>query len=506
MFSERARGRKGAIGGRGGVGAGVSAGAGAGAGIGLGTGMGTGTGTGTGTGMVARFAAVMALSLATLLATVTPSVAQAPTTPAAQAPDAPSPSPGQKVAAALRTSPVYVDAAYADSVPPARRKQLVRQIEKTGLPIKVALVPLVQGDAYDGESDAFAEVVRDRLAQRELILVTGGDKWTGDLHGFEWPEEKQQARDAVSTVGFLAEMKDAGLAEQTEKAIELIARGDGTKAYEEATADLDDATSSGSDSSGSGSSPEAAKEEDGSWPLPTAIALALALAVVLAAGGLFFVGVRRRGRGRSNRYPSATGSPFAFPQAVFAAARTADEGALRRRTEAEVTALGEAAAESAPASTPGLQGALDAYAAASKVLDSARGLPDLAGVLALVAEGRDALAPADGAARSPLPLCFFNPLHGRADLRLRWRPLGRRDHLHVAACEECATAVRSRRAPEVLTDIHEGRSLPYFEVPPEQSLWAATGYGSLLRDTEHEGLAARVGRGEFPRGRGGGSP
>ncbi|MGW7068533.1 hypothetical protein ACWGII_10615 [Streptomyces sp. NPDC054855] len=445
-----------------------------------------------------RLSAVAAVTLGCLLAAApAPAEAQAQARPSFQSQSPAAPSPGQKVADALRKSPVYVDAAYADSVPPARQKQLVRQIEKTGLPIKVALVPLVQGDAYDGESDAFAEVVRDRLAQRELILVTGGDRWTGDLHGFEWPEEKQQAADAVSTVGFLDEMKDAGLAEQTEKAIELIARGDGTKAYEEATADLGKATSGGS---GSGSHPEAGNEEEGSssWLLPTAIALAAALAV----GGLFFVGVRRRGRGRRNRYPSATGSPFAFPKAVFAAARAADEEALRRQTEAEVTALGETAAEADPASTPALQRALDAYAAAGKVLDSARGLPDLAGVLALVAEGRDALAPADGTAPSPLPLCFFHPLHGRAALRLRWRPLGRRDQLNVAACDECATAVRSRRAPEVLTDTHEGRALPYFEVPPEQSLWAATGYGSLLRDTERDGLAARVGRGEFPRGRG----
>ncbi|MGW7076804.1 hypothetical protein [Streptomyces sp. NPDC054866] len=432
-----------------------------------------------------HLAVLAVVSLATLLVAVAPAAAQAPA----------SPSPGQKVADALRKSPVYVDAAYADSVPPARQKQLVRQIEKTGLPIKVALVPLVQGDAYDGESDAFAEVVRDRLAQRELILVTGGDKWTGDLHGFEWPEEKQQAGDAVSTVGFLDEMKDAGLAEQTGKAIELIARGDGTKAYEEATADLGD----GSDS-GSLPRPEAAEKEGGSsWLLPAIVAVAVATAALF-----LFVGVRRRGRRRPgpHRYPSATGSPFAFPQAVFAAARTADEEALRRQTEAEVLTLGEAV-RSADTSTAGLQRALDAYAAAGTVLDSARGLPDLAGVLALVAEGRDAL---EGGA-SPLPLCFFNPLHGRADLRIRWRPLGRRDQLHVAACEECGAAVRTRRAPEVLTDDFEGRRVPYFEVPAAQSLWAATGYGSLLRDAEGEGdgladdgLAVRVGRGEFSRG------
>ncbi|MEV0111982.1 hypothetical protein AB0H77_01820 [Streptomyces sp. NPDC050844] len=420
--------------------------------------------------------AAAAMALAVLVVAAPPAAAQAPAAP----------SPGEKIADALRRSPVYVDAAYADSVPPARQKQLVRQIEKTGLPIKVALVPIVQGDAYDGESDVFAEVVHDRLDERELILVTAGDRWTGDLNGFEWPGEEQQAADAVRTVGFLDEMKDAGLADQTAKAVELIERGDGEKAYEEATADLGEGSGGGGDAgaekgdSGAGGS---------AWPL---MAAALALVLTLAAGGLFFF-VRRRRRGTGT-----SGSPFAFPQAVFAAAREADEAALRRQTEAEVLALGEAA-QGADTSTPGLQHALDAYAAAGTVLDGARGLPDLAGVLALVAEGRDAL---EGTA-APLPLCFFNPLHGRAERRIRWRPLGRRDQLHIAACEQCGTAVRTRRAPEVLTDTDtaDGRQVPYFEVPADQSVWAATGYGSLLREGE-DGLAGRVGRGEFSRGRG----
>ncbi|MFG2649788.1 hypothetical protein [Streptomyces sp. NPDC048436] len=445
-----------------------------------------------------RALATACVALSALMAATLPAAAQAPGAP----------SPGEKVAAALRRSPVYVDAAYADSVPPARQRQLVRQIEKTGLPIKVALVPLVQGDAYDGEADAFAEVVHDRVDRRELILVTGGDKWSGDLNGYEWPDEKQQAHDAVSAVGFLDDMKEAGLAEQTAKAVKLIAEGDGTKVYEDATEHLgaDGGDGAGSGSGGSlpreGADDEAEGSPGSSWLLPAAIAATAALA--LAAGGLYFVRVRRRGRG-PRRYPSATGSPFAYPQAVFAAARDADEAGLRRRTEAEVLALGEAV-QSAGMTTPGLRRALDAYAAAGTVLDSARGLPDLAGVLALVTEGRDALentrdnAPENAA--SPLPLCFFNPLHGRADRRIRWRPLGRRDQLHVAACEECAVAVRTRRAPEVLTDDVDGRAVPYFEVLAERSVWAATGYGSLLGDTDEEGLAGRVGRGDFSRGRG----
>ncbi|MEV0529406.1 hypothetical protein AB0I66_38915 [Streptomyces sp. NPDC050439] len=437
---------------------------------------------------VKRALTMAGVALTALVASVSPAAAQA----------SGAPSPGEKVADALRESPVYIDSAYADSVPPARQKQLVRQIEKTGLPIKVALVPIVQGDAYDGEADAFAEVVHDRVDRRELILVTGGDKWSGDLNGYEWPADRHQTNDAVGAVGFLDETKDAGLADRTEKAIELIAEGNGTKVYEDATEHLRD------DDSGSGSLPreDTAGADGGGSPWLLAVAVTVALA--LAAGALSFF-VRGRARSRRNsprRYPSATGAPFAFPQAVFAAAGTADEEALRRQTEAEVLALGEAV-QAADTSTPGLRSALDAYAAAGTVLDSARGLPDLAGVLALVAEGRDALD-REGGAASSLPLCFFNPLHGRADRRTRWRPLGRRDQLHVAVCEECGAAVRARRAPQVLTDEGpEGRQIPYFEVPAERSVWAATGYGSLLRGSEGdgEGLAARVGRGDFSRGR-----
>ncbi|WP_262505790.1 hypothetical protein [Streptomyces sp. TRM68367] len=84
---------------------------------------------------------------------------------------------------------------------------------------------------------------------------------------------------------------------------------------------------------------------------------------------------------------------------------------------------------------------------------------------------------------------------GRAAQRITWRPLGRRESLRVAACAECAWAVRTRRAPQTLTDRHEGRDVPYFDVPADQSLWAATGYGSLGA----EPLTARVQRGDFTR-------
>ncbi|KUN26567.1 hypothetical protein AQJ23_15530 [Streptomyces antibioticus] len=393
-------------------------------------------------------------------------------------------SPGEHIANALQDSPVYVADAYADAVPPSRQRQLTQQIAATGLPIKVVLTPLTKGDAFDGEAKTLASVVHDRLDLRKFILITTDGDFTDSLNGYEWPSDTHQTRHAVAAAGFLDEMRDAGLADLTSKAVELVAEGDGTRVYEEAVEHLGDSAAA---SPTPNPSPE--KEPGAAWPRPAIAALTLlpllGLLGLLTLGALLLVRKRRRTSGPQP-------SPFAHPQAVFAAARAADESALRRRVEAEVIALGEAVAR---AETPSLQRALDAYAAAGTVLDSARGLPDLAGVLALVAEGRDALTATSTAA---LPLCFFNPLHGRATRRSTWRPLGRQDRARVATCAACTGALRHHRAPEVLTDTTaDGREVPYFEVPAESSVWAATGYGSLLRGGDS--LTERVTPGQFTR-------
>ncbi|MFC9680814.1 hypothetical protein [Streptomyces sp. NPDC056948] len=393
-----------------------------------------------------------ALLLAALTTTASP----------AWAADGEGPSAGQRIADALRTSPVYVDEAYADAVPPSRQRQLAQQIRRTGLPIKVVLTPLTKGDAFDGDSGVLAGTVRDRLPdRRELVLITTDGDFADSLNGYEWPADTHQTRDAVAAAGFLDETRDAGLADLTGKAVELVAEGKGTQRYEEATKDLDGSASPSatSDPGGSAASSAASYSVGSAWWLLVGVP-ALALAALAARGGI-----------RSRKTAPAV------PQLVFATARAADEAELRRRAEAEVLALGEATQAADLSTTPGLQNALDAYAAAGTVLDEARGLPDLAGVLALAQEGQDALTGTDDTA---LPLCFFHPLHGRAALRTDWRPLGRRDRLDVAVCRQCADALRDRHAPEVLTDTDEdGRTVPYFELPAERSVWAATGYGSL---------------------------
>ncbi|MFB6890166.1 hypothetical protein ACFCX4_12710 [Kitasatospora sp. NPDC056327] len=378
---------------------------------------------------------------------------------------------------ALATTPVYVDPSFAAAVTASQQRELADRIAATGLPIKVALVPLKKGDAFDGNAKSLAAVVQERLGQPQLILLTN-DEYGSWLRGTEWPSDTHTTRDAAMAVGMLRELKDAGLAARVGRAVDLIQSGRGTEVYKAETARLDrdraarpKATDGGADSS-SGA--------------PGSLLAAAAALVVLAAVGAAFL-VRRR---RSPRHTA-----FTFPDAVFAADRAADEAGLHRQATAEVLALGEAVNAADGATTPGLGRALDAYDAAGRVLDGARGIPDLAGVLALAAEGRAALT-----AEPRLPLCFFDPRHGSAVRRTVWRPLGRRERVDVAVCEDCARALQTRRAPQVLAVRDQGRTVPYFELPAARSLWAATGYGSLLSGPD-DTLAARVGAGGFSRAR-----
>ncbi|MBU7598311.1 hypothetical protein JGS22_011965 [Streptomyces sp. P38-E01] len=418
-----------------------------------------------------------------------------------------------EIAERLAQSPVYVDAGFRGLVSAARQRELARQIEKTGINLKVVLVTFRSEDRWGGDAKQFAGALRDRLEvadDEHLILLTPNSWYGKSISGFEWPDDNRyDANYAAMAVSVRHDEKRMPMADQVRRAVEIIDAGTGMREYEKAREDNPFKYSTDGD--------------DGGGPGAWLVAVLVALVLVLA--GLLGWTLRRRRR---------TGAGLAkLPPHVYLAAREADEGAVRRRAQEQVLALGEAVRDHRPAgpapgtpSAPGAPGgsgatsasaddtaalrlALDAYDSAGRVLDAAGGLPDLVGALALVIEGRDALTAEDrqrkgrragggASARLPahrLPLCFFHPLHGRAHTRVNWRALGSREALDVAACKECASAVRHRRVPEALTDRHRGRSVPYFDVPSEQSLWAATGYGSF-GDVP---LAVRVQRGDFTR-------
>jgi len=185
---------------------------------------------------------------------------------------------------------------------------------------------------------------------------------------------------------------------------------------------------------------------------------------------------------------SGTG-PDPAAGAALRTARQAREQSARDEAQRQLLELGELLEHSA---VPGagvrqslLTRALDAYEAAAKVLDHAHDITDIAGVLVLVRMGVAAATAAEtdrAEARAPVDLCFFNPLHGVSARHVRWRQLGQRDALIVRACAECADRLRQRRQPYALTCQVHGRELPYYEIDPQQSVWAATGYGQFTGD------------------------
>ncbi|KRF14352.1 hypothetical protein [Nocardioides sp. Soil796] len=126
------------------------------------------------------------------------------------------------------------------------------------------------------------------------------------------------------------------------------------------------------------------------------------------------------------------------------------------------------------------QAALDHYAAVRRLLTPEE--PDeldAVGALVLTRRGRDALETARaGKAWAPSPTCYLNPLHGRAgkERRVEWQ--GRT--LEVPLCPDCLTALRRKKAPDILDVVRRGKPVHYFETDAEP--WASTGYGSLEPD------------------------
>ncbi|WP_119726796.1 hypothetical protein [Thermomonospora amylolytica] len=404
--------------------------------------------------------------------------------------DSSEPSPGERIAAALRRSPVYVDRSLASALPPAKRSRLLARMRASPIPIFIVIVPLVKGGTWD-DPDELATVVHDRLG-RDGAYVTLDD-FDGQLNARQWGGTEEQRRDteyAVQVPFFLKEMKDATLADRLLKAVDLIIAGRGYAEYEKATAHLD------RDRPSRRAEPvRPVRPDDGGPPV---VPLTAAGVGVAAVAGLVVWRWRRGGRVRRAE------NPLLMPRTALAVARQANEDELREQAAREVVTFGELLDRTQvdtgePRVHELMTRALDAYQAAGKVLDSARGVPDLAGVLVLVDQGRDALASAKSLADQgkeipPGPLCFFNPLHGDAVTAIDWRPLGRRDRLRIRTCRECTKAVRDHRTPDVLVDRAGGRAVPYFEADPERSVWARTGYGQLRDD-----LIQRVLRGDLRR-------
>jgi len=382
--------------------------------------------------------------------------------------------PGAQIAAALRKSPLYVDPSLSSAFPAAARRSILAAIRKAPTPVFVLAIPLVSGSQWS-TSEQLADVVQDDLGKPGIYLTLDSD-YSGNIDAYTWPSDPQglsyppyYAADAAQAVDMEQGIQSPPVWQLFLQCVRLVDGGKAESAYQTALSDLGQGSSGGqaaSPSSGGGAAAGAGT---------VAVAAAGAGAVVL---------VRRRRRRRRARSQVSVSAP----RPVIDAARVATADDLRAQAQEQLIALGELLEQPGPGA-PGLGSddqadadltrALDAYDAAAKVLDSASGIPDLAGVLVLTHLGRSAAAAAQARqsgqpAPSATMLCFFNPLHGEGTRETRWRAYGGHQALDVHACNACADAVAQHRFPSVLTDVSGGQDVPYYETA---SVWAATGYG-----------------------------
>ncbi|MFC4566064.1 hypothetical protein ACFO4E_29770 [Nocardiopsis mangrovi] len=410
-------------------------------------------------------------------------MAGASAAPAASAATADTASPAERIAEELRESPVYVDPAVTSALPEDAQAELTEQIEQTGKPVYVVVVPLVAGDPWNGEPDQLLGTVHDRVGEDGSYLtaelgstpwITGIDFGTGREH---------QAHEAAMAVSLDAD-RAVPLSALFSDTVELIGTGTGDAAYERASEALDEGLWN---DSGESAAP------DGTGVAPWLAAGAAVLVAAAAVGGLLLY--RRR-------------TPAVPRLVAFDNADDARLARLRAEVERELVEVAErlgafTLAEDAPQAAEAAEqyrAALDAQHAAGKALDAAQGMADLAGARVLLHMSEDALRAAEARQRGRRPPaarrhCYFDPLHPTATQPLNWRALGSPRKVRVHACADCAAAVRGHRAPVALSVAREGERVAYFEVPAPESVWSATGYGNLADD-----LVQRVLRGDLRHG------
>ncbi|MFL1379022.1 MULTISPECIES: hypothetical protein [unclassified Nocardiopsis] len=378
-------------------------------------------------------------------------------------------SPAQVIADALAESPVYVDSSYDGAYAVEARERVVTVIEQHDLDLYVIVVPLVEGDPWSGESEALASAVHDRMGGGERHFLIYDRR--GDMEGHDLGTAPDDWTNPAFYGAMAASYKTMGgqktLPVLVEAAVEAALSDDPEAAYETAQQAYYDKV--GEPPTGNLMRPR----EWNPW-----IVGALALALLAAAGVPLYLRAR-----------SGSGGPLrrrrVVPIAQHAAFDNADRAQLEslvERGERDLIELGERLSADGGVDPRHLSTALDARDAAARVHDrmakEGATLPDAVGVLVLLDLAEDALA----GLRTPRRPCYANPLHGNDTRQTQWREFGGLRTIRVPLCPECARAVRDRLRPTVLPAEHEGRSVPYYEVPAERSVWAATGYGTLTDD------------------------
>ncbi|WP_146605170.1 hypothetical protein [Jiangella anatolica] len=357
------------------------------------------------------------------------------------------------IAADLADDGVHVDPALADQFTADQLSGLAAMVDGADPAVHVLVVPLT----YDSDVSAnqlVAQVHRAAPADGVYFVArySGVDAWRVEATSYNAVTNNE---DALATY-VAGDRYPSDLALQVTETVEIFTGGTAEQEYAELYPDSETATSTGSDDS----------QVLGMDP-PVAIGLGVVLVAVVG----WWLLRRRRPRG-----------DVALKRRALRRISSAQTQEWRRRAETETAALGDrirALEIEHGDDSATWAAALDHYQAATAILDRSDAAADAIGALVLARRGDDALShAADGRTWTPSAACFFNPLHGPATTKAKWKTAaGRRD---VPCCAACARDLGKRREPEIL-DLPTGDTVVHY-MDAGVEPWASTGFGALAPD------------------------
>jgi hypothetical protein len=329
--------------------------------------------------------------------------------------------PVDDAARALRSDPVYQDPSAERAVSQGDLNALRREIDGTGKPVFIAILP-----ASAGPPDGVVVDVGRRTGRAGTYGVVTGNSFRA-ASSIEPPGTAA----AESRAAFLAH-RDEGVTPVLEDFVRRTAQP-GVQGP---------AGEGGGGGGGSGG---------GGFPL---------VAVLLLGGGALLA-VRAVSRGRRRR---------AEADAQFAdVKRTAEEDIAAIADD--ITDLDDdvEAAGAPPRAKEAYLRALDHYQRADGALKGARTVPELRTVAESAADGRYEMAVARAllegrSAPERRPPCFFDPRHGPSVEDVEYAPPGGRPR-GVPVCRACAVRVAEGEEPEARTEMLGGRAVPYWAAP-----------------------------------------
>lgn len=368
----------------------------------------------------------------------------------------------KQIATALAKDPLYVDPAYASALPEAMRADVRAKAKALGFPVYSIVLPLTPGDAFQGRESNALTLIIDALRKPGLYVVVNGGSRFPWYEAHQLPQLSEDKLRAARERALDDTDYDAGPTQVLARMYQVLADPSLPVASPTSRGDGSSSDRSDDDSSSAGK-------------VVAFIVLGFALLIVL---GVVIGLIRRRSGGGVTRRDK----PFTIPPHVAATVAAERRRRLTRETNLELTTLGsELAALPDPRGT-GLdhqQAALDAHAAAAKVLDSSEDLVDVVGAMVLLDKARTeynaavAIA-ADRPVADVPPLCAFNPLHGRST----GTPTNVESNcteLLLPLCTACRQALKRGKAPASLP----GKDGPYWH---DTDIWARTFFGALDPD------------------------